>query len=91
MAETRIGRDARDATVGLRLSGRGGPQARRAPVGLVAAAAAGWAAGQRGAALELLGRAETTNQAHPTYYSSAWVALGRMLLETRRLGTCGAA
>ncbi len=79
------------ATVGLRLSGRGAPQARRAPVGLVAAAAAGWAAGHRGAALQLLGRAEATNQAHPTYYSSAWVALGRMLLETRRLGTCGAA
>ena len=79
------------ATVGLSLSGRGGTQARRTAVGLVAAAAAGWAAGHRGAALELLGRAEASNVAHPTYYSSAWVALGRMLLETRRLGTCGAA
>ncbi len=78
-------------TVGLKLSGRGGRQAQRAPVGLVAAAAAGWAAGHRGAALELLGRAEADNQAHPTYYSSAWVGLGRMLLETRRLGSCGAA
>jgi endoglucanase len=63
--------------------------ALQAPVGLVAAAAAGWAAGHREDARALLNRAETANHAHPTYYSSAWVALGRMFLQTRRLGSCG--
>jgi len=45
--------------------------------------------GQRGAALRLLDRAEATNRVRPTYSASAWVALGRVLLETARLGTCG--
>ena len=61
----------------------------RSPLGLVAAAAVGWAAGHTGAALRLLDRAEATNRVRPTYYASAWVALGRVLLETARLGTCG--
>ena len=60
------------------------------PVGLVAAAASGWAAGRRAEALALLSRAEALDHAHPTYYSSAWVALGRVFLETGRLGTCPA-
>jgi endo-1,4-beta-D-glucanase Y len=60
----------------------------KSPVGLVAAAASGWAAGHRSEALGLLFRAEVLDHAHPTYYSSAWVALGRVLLETGRLGTC---
>jgi endoglucanase len=60
----------------------------KSPVGLVAAAASGWAAGNRDAALGLLSRAEALNHAHPSYYSSAWVALGRVFLETGRLGTC---
>jgi endoglucanase len=77
-------------TVDLTLRGAPGHDALRSPVGLVAAAAAGWAAGHRHDALGLLVRAESMNRAHPTYYSTAWVALGRMLLETRRLGTCGA-
>lgn len=58
------------------------------PVGLVAAAASGWAAGDRSEALDLLAHAEALNRARPTYYSSAWVALGRVFLETARLGTC---
>lgn len=60
----------------------------KSPVGLVAAAASGWAAGKRDEALGLLSRAESLAHAHPSYYSSAWVALGRVLLETGRLGTC---
>jgi endoglucanase len=60
----------------------------KSPVGLVAAAASGWAAGHRDQALGLLFRAELLDHAHPTYYSSAWVALGRVFLETGRLGTC---
>jgi endoglucanase len=78
------------ATVELGL--RRGPAERRgatrSPVGLVAAAASGWAAGHRDQSLALLSRAEAMNRAHPTYYSSAWVALGRVFLETGRLGTC---
>jgi endoglucanase len=74
--------------LGLRL----GPDQRRdattSPVGLVAAAASGWATGHRDQALALLAKAEAMNRVHPTYYSSAWVALGRILLETNRLGSC---
>jgi endoglucanase len=62
----------------------------KSPVGLVAAAASAWAAGHRNDALDLLSRAESLDHAHPTYYSSAWVALGRVFLETGRLGTCPA-
>jgi endoglucanase len=78
------------ATVELGLR-RGEIQERgavKSPVGLVAAAASGWAAGHRNEALGLLFRAEVLDHPHPTYYSSAWVALGRVLLETGRLGTC---
>jgi endoglucanase len=80
------GRDTVD--LGLR---RGREQSRGAvssPVGLVAAAASGWAAGHRAGALALLAHAEALNRAHSTYYSSAWIALGRVFLETGRLGTC---
>jgi endoglucanase len=62
----------------------------KSPVGLVAAAASGWAAGHRNDALDLLSRAELLDHAHATYYSSAWVALGRVFLETGRLGACPA-
>jgi endoglucanase len=78
------------ATVELGLR-RGDIQERgavKSPVGLVAAAASGWAAGHRDEALAFLFRAEALDRAHPTYYSSAWVALGRVFLETGRLGTC---
>jgi endoglucanase len=84
--EVRRGR----GTLGAGLD-RGPGQWRRAtsaPVGLVAAAASASASGQRGAALALLARAEALDRAHPTYYSSAWVALGRVFLETAQLGTC---
>jgi len=77
------------ATVNLAVVGHGSADAVRSPVGLVAAAAAGWAAGHTGAAVRLLDRAEARNRVRPTYYASAWVALGRVLLETARLGTCG--
>lgn len=74
--------------LGLHRGGIQAPGAVKAPVGLVAAAASGWAAGQRKDALGLLSRAEALDHAHPSYYSSAWVALGRVLLETGRLGSC---
>ncbi len=74
--------------LGLRRGGIQEHGAVKSPVGLVAAAASGWAAGNRDDALGLLSRAEALDDAHPSYYSSAWVALGRVLLETGRLGTC---
>jgi endoglucanase len=79
----------RSDTVDLTVAGGRAPGAQRSAVGLVAVAAAGWAAGHHGEAVQLLGRADAMNRAHPTYYSSAWVALGAMMLESSRLGTCG--
>jgi endoglucanase len=38
----------------------------------------------------LLDRAQALNAGQPTYYGSAWVALGRVLLQTGLLGGCGA-
>jgi endoglucanase len=86
-----LGRAARTGapTVDMSITHPAGSAGSRSPLGLVAAAAAGWAAGHHVAALRLLDRAEAKTRAHPTYYASAWIALGRVFLETRRLGTCG--
>jgi endoglucanase len=59
------------------------------PVMLVAAAAAEHAAGDEAAAVELLDRAQSLDERHPTYYGAAWVALGRLLLTTDALQHCG--
>jgi endoglucanase len=58
------------------------------PMSLVAAAAAAGAAGAVGARDRLLDRATRLDAAHPSYYGAAWVALGRALLTTERLGSC---
>jgi endo-1,4-beta-D-glucanase Y len=60
------------------------------PVALsaVAAAAAAAAAGDDGQRDTLLDRATNIDRQFPTYYGSAWVALGRILLTTDRLGHC---
>jgi hypothetical protein len=55
------------------------------PVVLVAAAGAADAAGETGARDGLLATAETLDQRFPTYYGSAWVALGRIMLTTKLL------
>jgi endoglucanase len=78
----------RTVDLGLHRGPAQGSGAVSSPVGLVAAAASGWASGRRAKALALLARAEAMDLAHPTYYSSAWVALGRVFMETGRLGTC---
>jgi endo-1,4-beta-D-glucanase Y len=78
-------------TVDLRPTDAAHGGGTNSPVGLVAAAAAAWAAGHSVGALRLLDKAEARVRASPTYYASAWVALGRVELETRRLGTCGGA
>ncbi len=58
------------------------------PLGNVAAAAAADASGDRGAAANLLTRADRQDNRHHTYYGDAWVALGRVLLDTRLLSPC---
>jgi len=56
------------------------------PTAMVAGAAAALAAGERGAGGRLLDRAAAQERQSPTYYGSALVALGRVVLETRALG-----
>jgi endoglucanase len=58
------------------------------PASLIAAVAAARAANQPIAAHQLLTQAEQLNQRNPTYYGSAWLALGRILLTTNALGAC---
>jgi endo-1,4-beta-D-glucanase Y len=58
------------------------------PVVLVAAAGAADAAGQPAARDGLLDEAEALDRRVPTYYGSAWVALGRMMLTTKLLDAC---
>ena len=58
------------------------------PLGLVAAAASADAAGDPAARDELLDRAAALDRREPTYYGSAWVALGRALLQSERLDEC---
>jgi len=60
----------------------------RHPVALVGAAGAASAAGDGAAAARLLDAAEALDRRAPTYYGSAWVALGRLMLTTDRLTVC---
>jgi endoglucanase len=62
----------------------------RHPIMLVAAAAAARAAGDQTRAAQFLDEAEALDQRIPTYYGSAWVALGRIMLASDRLGPCPA-
>jgi endoglucanase len=59
------------------------------PAALVGAAGAAAAAGDRAAVDRLLTEAEQLNGQSPSYYGAAWLALGRVLLQTRLLGGCG--
>lgn len=68
--------------------GRPADGATEHPVALVGAAAAAQAAGARDAARALLQRARARDAEQPTYYGAAWVALGRIMLRTRLLGSC---
>lgn len=60
----------------------------RHPVMLVAAAASAQAAGHDDRSEALLDAATSLDRAHPTYYGAAWLALGRLWLDTSRLGGC---
>jgi endoglucanase len=55
---------------------------------LVGAAAAAQSAGQTAARDRLLAQADAINSRFPTYFGSAWIALGRLELETKLLGSC---
>lgn len=55
------------------------------PVALVAAAASAAAAGDTASKERLLDAAEGLDRGDPTYYGAAWVALGRMMLDTHAL------
>jgi hypothetical protein len=57
----------------------------RHPVTLVAAAGAATASSRARRAQQLLAAAEALDREQPSYYGAAWVALGRLLLTTRRL------
>lgn len=58
------------------------------PVALVAAAATDQAAGDPDGAATRLDQAEALEHRYPTYFGSAWVALGRIMLATSLLGDC---
>ena len=62
--------------------------ADRHPLSIVAAAASAQAAGRDDASDALLDEATALDRQHPTYYGGAWVALGRLWLDTPRLGGC---
>jgi endoglucanase len=76
-----------------RLAARAWPALRARPgehaAELAGAAGAAAAAGDRRSRDELLDRAADWDSDHPTYYGSAWVALGRVMLTSRTLGGCG--
>jgi endoglucanase len=74
--------------VGLDLGGSPTSVASTSPVGLVGAAGAAQAAGEGPTAGVLLARADRANRADPTYYGSAWVALGSLMLQSSALGGC---
>lgn len=59
------------------------------PTMLVAAAGAARAAGDPEGVERYLDAAVELEALRPTYYGAAWVALGRMMLTTDRLGSCG--
>jgi endoglucanase len=58
------------------------------PVALVAAAATAEAAGQEQRSDDRLRAADALNARTPTYYGSAWTALGTIMLDTDLLRTC---
>jgi endoglucanase len=64
--------------------------ADKAPLSDVAAASAAEAAGETSRSESLLASADTLAKRYPTYYGSAWAALGRIILTTNLLPGCEA-
>lgn len=75
------------AAVSLMLSG-GVVDDTPSPLGLVASAAAATGAGAEPDAGHLMAQAISLSAQHPTYYGSAWVALGQALREGKLGGHC---
>jgi endoglucanase len=61
---------------------------QQTPTLLVGAAAAAQSNGQSAARDRLLAQADTVNTHFATYFGAAWIALGRLELETALLGSC---
>jgi endoglucanase len=61
---------------------------QQSPTVLVSAAAAAQSAGQIAARDVLLAQADGVNRRFPTYFGAAWIALGRLELQTVLLGSC---
>lgn len=80
-------RDAADLVLSYELDGEPATDASH-PTMVVAAAGAAHGAGDERSAADLLEAAETLEGRRPSYYGAAWVALGRVMLETDRLGPC---
>jgi endoglucanase len=81
--------DARDHGARLAYSLDGTSESKLVnPLGFVAAAAAADAAGDRAIAANLLDRADQQANRYHTYYGDAWIALGRVLLDTTLLSPC---
>ena len=82
----------------LRSGNRAGAQALRpdgtvinpaaAPLPLVAAASAAWAAGKTSTAKRMMQRASAQQRQSPTYYGGAWVALGYALMSGALGSSC---
>lgn len=60
------------------------------PLALAASAAAHSAAGDPASAATALDAAQLAEEGEPGYYGAAWVALGRVFLQTGLLGSCAA-
>ena len=81
--------DAAARNFAISLSLRGEPLTSQVnPVMAVAQAAAAGAAGHPDSANRLLGSARATVARFPTYYGSAWLALGELVLESPSVGGC---
>ena len=78
------GREPQDIPVEWDLSGEPAGVTEH-PTALVAAAAAADASGDAASKARLLDAAEALDRSRPTYYGSAWVALGRIMLDTNDL------
>jgi len=77
--------DRIDSAYGLQGEPRGGYEP---PSAVVSFAGIAEGEGHDSVVSNLLDRASVVNQRQPTYYGSAWVALGRMMLTTSVLGVC---
>lgn len=83
-----LNRAAAHGALATTLAGRAVDPTRH-PLPIVAAAAAAAARGEIVRRDALLTAAARLDARFPTYYGTAWVALGRILLTTTLLGSCG--